>query len=207
MPITIKNAGTTDQTVKIIDDVAYTEGDIDSTITGIPLLWEDASDTLRVPSSTKPLPVQQAALTSNDHVDIGTIGGLAPLRSLLLVSSSASTAHQYSPTIYNTFNRGMLIVMQIVASSNTGGIQPVIQVPLDQNATQWQNYHAPFAAVTTVKTGASGAYLYYIYPDIPDTDSAFQGIIKRALPSVFRVGFLNADLTSKTFIAYGWFLN
>lgn len=36
----------------------YTEGDIDTTITGTALLWEDTSDTLRVPSAAKPLPVQ-----------------------------------------------------------------------------------------------------------------------------------------------------
>lgn len=36
----------------------YTEGDTDTTITGIPALWEDASDTLRAISVSKPLPIQ-----------------------------------------------------------------------------------------------------------------------------------------------------
>ena len=35
----------------------YTEGDVDSTITGQALLWEDTSDTLRAVSAVKPLPV------------------------------------------------------------------------------------------------------------------------------------------------------
>src|SRR3990172_7781042 len=35
----------------------YTEGDIDSSITGTAVLWEDTSDTLRPVSATKPLPV------------------------------------------------------------------------------------------------------------------------------------------------------
>jgi hypothetical protein len=35
----------------------YTEGDTDSTITGTALMWEDGSDTLRVASAAKPLPV------------------------------------------------------------------------------------------------------------------------------------------------------
>ena len=35
----------------------YTEGDTDATITGNAILWEDAANTLRVPSSTYPLPV------------------------------------------------------------------------------------------------------------------------------------------------------
>lgn len=35
----------------------YTEGDVDTSITGIAVMWEDASDTLRVVSAAKPLPV------------------------------------------------------------------------------------------------------------------------------------------------------
>ena len=35
----------------------YTEADIDASITGIAMLWEDASDTLRAVSAAKPLPV------------------------------------------------------------------------------------------------------------------------------------------------------
>ncbi len=35
----------------------YTEGDTDASIDGIPILWEDAADTLRPASAAKPLPV------------------------------------------------------------------------------------------------------------------------------------------------------
>lgn len=35
----------------------YTEGDTDATIDGVPMLWEDTSDTLRSVSAAKPLPV------------------------------------------------------------------------------------------------------------------------------------------------------
>lgn len=35
----------------------YTEGDIDATITGSAIMWEDAADTLRAVSAAKPLPV------------------------------------------------------------------------------------------------------------------------------------------------------
>lgn len=35
----------------------YTEGDIDASVTGTALMWEDGSDTLRVVSAAKPLPV------------------------------------------------------------------------------------------------------------------------------------------------------
>ncbi len=36
---------------------AYSEGDTDSSIDGVPMLWEDTSDTLRSVSAAKPLPV------------------------------------------------------------------------------------------------------------------------------------------------------
>lgn len=39
----------------------YTEGATDATITGAAVLWEDADDTLRVPSASKPLPVNVVA--------------------------------------------------------------------------------------------------------------------------------------------------
>lgn len=44
----------------------YTEGDIDATITGTAMLWEDASNTLRAVSAVKPLPIDIAAQTQGD---------------------------------------------------------------------------------------------------------------------------------------------
>lgn len=43
----------------------YTEGDTSSTITGQAMLFEDAGDTLTVPSADNPLPVEQAALVAS----------------------------------------------------------------------------------------------------------------------------------------------
>lgn len=51
--------------------VEYTEGDTDATITGSALLWEDAADTLRPVSSSKPLPVDLGA--NNDVTVTGTV--------------------------------------------------------------------------------------------------------------------------------------
>lgn len=42
----------------------YTEGDTDTTISGVAIMWEDASDTLRVPSASKPLPVDIMSATA-----------------------------------------------------------------------------------------------------------------------------------------------
>lgn len=60
----------------------YTEGDIDASITGTAMLWEDTSDTLRAVSAAKPLPVQGTVATTqsgtwtlgaNSGVDIGDV--------------------------------------------------------------------------------------------------------------------------------------
>lgn len=48
----------------------YQEGDVDSTVYGTAVLWEDAADTLRVASTTKPLPVTAAAQPGTDIGDV-----------------------------------------------------------------------------------------------------------------------------------------
>jgi len=51
----------------------YTEGDTDATITGIAIMWEDTSNTLRAVSAAKPLPVeQQGAITETNSAAIKT---------------------------------------------------------------------------------------------------------------------------------------
>ena len=47
----------------------YTEGDIDASITGSALLWEDTGDTLRAVSIDKPLPVQGTVTANLGAVD------------------------------------------------------------------------------------------------------------------------------------------
>lgn len=47
----------------------YTEGDTDATVTGTAVMWEDTSDTLRVASAAKPLPVTVASVTATGQVD------------------------------------------------------------------------------------------------------------------------------------------
>lgn len=50
-----------DQIASFGGGVQYEEGDIDETITGTAAMWEDADNTLRVPSASKPLPVDVKA--------------------------------------------------------------------------------------------------------------------------------------------------
>ena len=42
----------------------YNEGDVDTTVTGTAIMWEDANDTMRAVSAAKPLPVDLAAPTA-----------------------------------------------------------------------------------------------------------------------------------------------
>lgn len=48
-----------------LSNIEYTEGATDTTITGVPIMWEDSSDTLRAVSSAKPLPISAATLETN----------------------------------------------------------------------------------------------------------------------------------------------
>lgn len=62
----------------------YTEGDVDATITGTAMLWEDTSDTLRPVSSAKPLPVNIVAGSASgteyaDGTTVATPTGAAAL--------------------------------------------------------------------------------------------------------------------------------
>jgi hypothetical protein len=49
-----------------VSSTQYTEGDVDSTITGTAVMWEDTSDTLRAVSAAKPLP---STITNLSTVD------------------------------------------------------------------------------------------------------------------------------------------
>ena len=51
----------------------YTEGDIDATITGRAILWEDAADTMRAVSTAKPLPVVQTGALPAGTNNIGDV--------------------------------------------------------------------------------------------------------------------------------------
>ena len=52
--------------------VQYTEGDVDASITGTAMMWEDAGDTLRSVSSAKPLPVT-ATVTGTTAVSAASL--------------------------------------------------------------------------------------------------------------------------------------
>ena len=63
--------GTGNQITSFGGGVQYTEADIDATITGTAVMWEDAADTLRVASAAKPLPVEviAGATSGTQYID------------------------------------------------------------------------------------------------------------------------------------------
>lgn len=72
----------------------YTEGDTDASITGTAMLWEDASNTLRAVSSTKPLPVdiQDASVVIESvNLDIRDLSSASDSVSAVVTSSALPT--------------------------------------------------------------------------------------------------------------------
>lgn len=92
----------------------YTEGDTDATITGTAAMWEDAADTLRVVSATKPLPVNLANTAANStalKVDGSAVtqpvsfapvtsGGLTISRTISAASTNATSVKASAGQVY-----------------------------------------------------------------------------------------------------------
>lgn len=70
---TSANQSTAITSLQLLDNVVYTEGDTDATITGVPILFEDADtgDTLRVPSIDHRLPVEAGLGDDDSDFDSG----------------------------------------------------------------------------------------------------------------------------------------
>lgn len=80
----------------------YTEGDIDTTITGTAMLFEGASNTLRVPSDTYPLPVDitslpnegQQTMADSISVAIASNQTAVPVSGTITVSGTVTASAQ-----------------------------------------------------------------------------------------------------------------
>lgn len=66
----------------------YTEGDVDASITGTAILWEDTSDTLRAVSAAKPLPVNIVAGGAGDGAILD--GASASIKATVLDLTSSN---------------------------------------------------------------------------------------------------------------------
>lgn len=123
--------------------VQYTEGDIDATIIGTALMWEDAGDTLVPVSVTKPLPVSAsidttglATSTKQDTI----IGHLDGVESLLTTIEANQLADGHNVTIDN--------VSVPVTGTFWQATQPVSATDLDI-----RNLSSATDSITTVPSG------------------------------------------------------
>lgn len=126
--------------LQLIDNAIYTEGATDATIEGIPILWEDTSDTLRAVSAAKPLPVQPllsaSTIATGQVAPTGTAGTLVAARSTrtrLVIYNTGSCSIWVGPATVATSN-GLLVpagtslvmyhtaLIQAITGGNTGAV-------------------------------------------------------------------------------------
>jgi hypothetical protein len=96
----------------ISEGTQYTEGDIDVSISGTAILWEDASDTLATVSAANPLPVNATLPTSySDHSAParGKILGTALTTSYASIISAANANDARIIQVFNTCDETILI--------------------------------------------------------------------------------------------------
>lgn len=104
MPVVVAS----DQTITT-DDVQYTEGDTDATITGTAVLWEDTADTLRSVSAAKPLPVNIVAGGGSGGTALADDADFTPLTTNL---TPVGGAYESSPTSVTDGDIGMIGIDQ-----------------------------------------------------------------------------------------------
>ena len=108
-------------------DVQYTEGDVDTTITGTAVMWEDTGDTLRAVSAAKPLPVGDGggSLTIDGTVTIqdgGNVISVDDAGGSLTVDGTVSVSNQsvqYTEADTDSTITGTAIMFEGNTSSNT----------------------------------------------------------------------------------------
>ena len=122
----------------------YTEADVDATITGTAVMWEDASDTLRAVSAAKPLPVNvvagSAAGTEYTEADIdASIAGTAIMwedtsDTLRAVSAAKPLPTQVSAALpAGTNNIGDVDIASIAAGTNNIGDVDILSIAAGEN--------------------------------------------------------------------------
>jgi len=82
--------------------VQYTDGDVDTSITGTAIMWEDTGDTLRPVSASKPLPISiaQDIMLGTDFSDVFGTSDLTITESTIKNVKSINMA-QLIPKIYD----------------------------------------------------------------------------------------------------------
>ena len=135
----------------------YTEGDTDATITGVAILWEDASNTLRAVSTAKPLPVlaveTQTRVSTTVAVSASQTGATvwdpATGKSFVITHMTVSLSVGGTIAIFDGTNSSAYIVFQGTLAANGG-------VDMDFASMHWQSSAADAILKYTSGTGTTG---------------------------------------------------
>jgi len=176
---------------------AYTEGDTDATIDGVPLLWEDTADTLRAASAAKPLPVNiitgASAGTQYTEADVdATITGMA-----VMWEDTADTLRATSAAKPLPVN---------VITGSTAGVQYTegdVDATITGTAVMWED------AANTLKTASAASPMPVTAPaatrtthsitDAVASDAIMSGLT--AMTPKFVSATITAGATDTTVIA------
>ena len=109
----------------------YTEGDIDATVTGTAVMWEDAADTLRVVSVVKPLPVIPGFQFTDNTTFGASVDGIA-LTGAVVNPTSGTLASNKRGALAMDGNRNLKTVVELAlppGGNNIGDVDVLSVVP------------------------------------------------------------------------------
>ena len=172
----------------------YTEGDVDTTITGTAVMWEDTSDTLRAASIAKPLPVQ---ITDGSNT-LSLTSGVS-----VTPSNPTTTASAYASG--DVVGSAITFTNVVPANGGLGRIETLIvrdymNTPQNAALELWLFDSAPSGiASDNAAWNVSDADLpkvVAVIPTGPYYAGSVNGIsVRTGISSVFKCGSSSRDLT------------
>jgi hypothetical protein len=150
----------------------YTEGDVDATITGPAILWEDTGDVLRPVSVAKPLPVDIISSSGSDSVEvtksIGTVSTVNSSTALLgnggIFTGTSEEVKDFSTIEVNVFSD---------KASATDGLS----FEWSSNGTDWDLVETVSVAANTgraFRLSPRARYFRLVYTNGVTTQTAFR---------------------------------
>lgn len=132
----------------------YTEGDTDATITGTALMWEDGSDTLRVPSAANPLPVDTLTLPADP------LGANADAAATAGGTGSISAKLRLATDLLNQILTGVNDTTPAqLAPSTSGGLLIKRSLDLDESEEDVKTSAGQVYCIWATNTNASARWL------------------------------------------------
>lgn len=165
----------------------YTEGDVDTTVTGTAIMWEDAGDVMEPVSALSPLPV----------TSLGGPGFNDPAFNVIPLAAYTVTPFALVTNLKNT---GIMMFLEITAVGD-GFIQPVLQVvnPLVGMTYQLSLGIVPIRATSMVGVTLPTRIGYIFSPgaslNVFATVSGFKYVNPIAVPRDLRIQVTHAGVT------------